>query len=97
MVKRNDSCQCTDSSQNLFRSAVTCCKRVINESYEVALSSPGTPSRAWCDSKGDVTSAGTGLLAQRQLDSTLRRKQCRYRGPFPQVGVPQVDSSLRER
>ena len=41
-VKRNDSCQCTDSSKTSSASAVTCCKRVINESYDVALSSPGT-------------------------------------------------------
>jgi len=42
LIKRNDSCRCTDSSKTSSASAVTYRKRSINESYDVALSSPGT-------------------------------------------------------
>ena len=35
-VKRNNSCQCTDSSKTSSASAVTCCGLAIIASYEVA-------------------------------------------------------------
>ena len=69
LVKRNDSCRCTDSSKTSSASDATCCKLVITESYEVALFSSGTRLRARCNSKGRRHSTGTGSLARRQLDS----------------------------
>ncbi|TDI44701.1 MAG: DDE domain-containing protein [Acidobacteria bacterium] len=43
--------------QNLFRVGANCCKLAITESYGVARSSLGTPSRAPRDSNGDVIPA----------------------------------------
>ena len=41
LVKRNDSCQCTDSSKTSSASDATCCKLVIIESYESRFSHLG--------------------------------------------------------
>ena len=46
-----------DSSKTSSASGANCCRLAITESYGVARSSLGTPSRAPRDSNGDVTPA----------------------------------------
>ena len=68
-VKRSDSYPCMDSSKISSASDANCCKLAITESYEVARSSRGTPSRAPRDSNGDVTPAA--LACSRNVNLTV--------------------------